>query len=198
MADPDVTVSTAGQGTIYPNRLDLSSNGTPITNYTYTKYNICVNCHRGDIYGWGAKNIGPSVNNETFARLSHRGGGARPNCQGTDTSKGPGGVVIGEQTGEGGLGFSGCLNCHGGGEVAGIHGSNLGPGSQGDALGKRFSNGNSWPMHWLGDTSNNNGGQIGCYTGTGSSPGAAGSNLTTCSHHNGWKNVNPNYLYAWQ
>ena len=86
----------------------------------------------------------------------------------------------------------GCANCHGGGEVAGIHGTNYGLGASGnDEMGKRFMNGNSWDGHTLGDTS----GDVSCYTGT---PPAIGQDLSSCSQHGNGIAKAPNYYYPWQ
>jgi cytochrome c551/c552 len=181
--DQTVTVTTAGAGTIQPN-------ADADTTKSYIAANFCVNCHRADVYGWGANlvptiNGGTQINNEDFSRLKHLGGAMRRQCASTDV-----------ETGKGGYRNIGCLNCHGGGEVGGIHGSNLGVGNAGqagkDEMGKRFMNGNSWSGHILADQT----GQIGCYTGD---PPAIGVNMSGCSgQHSGGKNVNPTYYYQWQ
>jgi len=177
--DTGVTVTTAGAGTIQPN------NGAP-TNLAYIAANFCVNCHRADIYGWGSKNNVPNIKNESFARLGHldvnRNNSMRIDCQATHN-----------ETGQGGYRNIGCMNCHGGGEVAGIHGSNLGIGNQGaDEMGKRFMNGNSWQGHTLGDAS----GSVTCYTGN---PPAIGQTMSSCAgQHTGGQSRTPNYYYQWQ
>ncbi len=173
--DKTVTVTTAGAGTIQPNQ-------NADTTKSYIAANFCVNCHRADVYGWGS-NTTPGINgdaNETFSRVSHLGGAMRTKCTATQA-----------ETGQGGYRNIGCMNCHGGGEVAGIHGSNLGKGSKGnDPMGIRFMNGNSWAGHTLGQT---NGSQVGCFTGT---PPAIGANMSGCSgEHTGGKFVSPNYYY---
>jgi len=186
--DTTVTVTTVGAGTIQPNA------GAP-TNLSYIAANFCVNCHRADIYGWGSKNNnGPAINNQTFSRVSHRGGALRKDDHQTYVEAQANGKT------EGGYRNIGCMNCHGGGEVAGIHGSSLGVGTDpqnpnqqlGDEMGKRFMNGNSWQAHVLGDQT---GQKIGCYTGT---PPALGVTLSGCNHHSGGKLVTPNYYYQWQ
>jgi len=171
--DKTVTVTTAGAGTITPN----STAGTQ----TYVISNTCTNCHRADVYGWGAKNYGPSINNENFSRISHRGGGMRNDCQATRI-----------ETSKGGKQKIGCANCHGGGEVAGIHGTNLGVGTSGsDALGKRFQNGNTKPGHTLGTTSAT------CYTSNTAPP--LNQSLSTCgTQHGSGRSQSMNYNYTWQ
>ena len=120
--------------------------------------------------------------NEAFSRMSHRGGGASLSCQRTNL-----------ESNKGGFNKIGCANCHGGGEVAGIHGTSLGVGSKGSSeLGKRFMNGNSKPGHTLGDVSGN----ITCYGGT--TPPAIGQNMSSCSQHGNGTNQTPNYYYPWQ
>ncbi|UCH80863.1 MAG: cytochrome c3 family protein, partial [Nitrospiraceae bacterium] len=170
----DVSVTTAGAGTIYPNTV-IPDNQLEVAS------NFCVNCHRADVYGFGSNDFTPTNNNETFSRLSHLGGAARTACQATNI-----------ESRKGGYNKIGCANCHGGGEVAGIHGTSLGVGNTGSSeMGKRFMNGNSWNGHTLGDTS----GDVSCYTGT--AP-AIGQSLSSCSQHGGGVNKTPNYYYQWQ
>jgi hypothetical protein len=167
----NVKITTAGAGTIYPNQSapnDVNANA-----------NFCVNCHRADIYGWGTGGDTPT-NNEIFARVQHLGGAATTSC--TQET---------ENQGNGGYANISCKNCHGGGEVAGIHGSNLGVGTAGsDEMGKRFINGNSKAGHTLGTT------QVTCYTGT--AP-AIGVLMTSCdTKHDTGKTENTTYTYNWQ
>jgi hypothetical protein len=169
--DTTVSVTTAGAGVIYPNQnADLTK--------SYIAANFCVNCHRADVYGWGS-NTTPSIKNQKFSRVSHLGGAMKAECTATHV-----------ETGKGGYRNIGCMNCHGGGEVGGIHGSNLGVGTAGsDEMGKRFMNGNSWRGHTLGST------ETTCYTGT---PPAIGVNMSSCSGKHGAKTVSTNYSYAWE
>jgi len=158
-----VKVTTAGSGTIYPNT-------SAPTNANST---FCANCHRSDIYGWGSSSF-PSLNNQVLARWGHRSGSTSDQRQ---YSQG------------GGYRNSGCFNCHGGGEVAGIHGSNRGVGTVGTwQLGKRFMNGNSWNGHTASGTS------MTCYTGT---PPGIGVNMSGCSgqHTGSGRSGTLNYNY---
>jgi hypothetical protein len=170
-----VSVTTAGAGVIYPNQnADLTK--------SYIAANFCVNCHRADVYGWGSKTT-PNINgndNQKFSRVSHLGNAMETKCTATHN-----------ETGKGGYRNIGCMNCHGGGEVGGIHGSNLGVGTAGsDEMGKRFMNGNSWKGHTLGTN------KTICYTGT---PPAIGVNMSSCAgQHKGGKEVRTNYTYNWQ
>jgi|GEM_PF-5956975 hypothetical protein len=171
--DTSVTVDTAsGQ---------LTPNSGADTTKNWIKRNLCINCHRADVYGWG-DNTGPAENSQDLSRMSHRGGGARTDC-----------LEPHETGGKGGYAFTGCLNCHGGGEVAGIHGSSLGDQGlgAGNEMGKRFMNGNSWAKHKLGDDD----GAITCYTGT---PPAIGVSMSSCDQHSGGKNITINYTYPWE
>jgi hypothetical protein len=171
----NVSVTTAGAGVIYPNT-DAPS-AQPEVSSTF-----CVNCHRADVYGYGSSDFETSVNNnEDFSRLGHRGGWGSPSCNRTNL-----------ESNKGGFNKIGCANCHGGGEVAGIHGTNQGVGTSGsDEIGKRFMNGNSWDGHDLGDVSGN----VSCYTGT---PPAIGQNMSSCSQHGNGRTASPNYYYPWE
>jgi hypothetical protein len=171
--DLNVTVTTAGSGTISPNQSAPND---------HSRANLCVSCHRADIYGWGTEAATPTPNNENFARSSHLNGTARTQCTQSIHAVG----------GSGGLSNISCKNCHGGGEVTGIHGSSLGVGTVGASeQGKRFMNGNSKPGHTLGDVSGN----LGCYTGT---PPAIGQLMSSCSRHGNAQSESPNYYYPWQ
>ncbi len=171
--DTSVTVTTAGSGTLQPN--------SNVTANDWHQRNFCINCHRGDVYGYGSRsNNGPSYNNETFSRINHRGGEMRTRCTASDL-----------ETGKGGYRYIGCLNCHSGGEVTGIHGTSAGIGTAGsDSQGPRFMNGNSWK----GYTKITTGGVTSCYTGT---PPAIGVNMSSCSgqHGGGRGGVQANYPY---
>ncbi len=164
-----IKVTTAGAGTIYPNQTAPNEN--------YINGNYCLNCHRADVYGWGSKQDKPSINNEDFSRIGHLGGTANTACQATNI----------EST-KGGYRNIGCMNCHGGGEVGGIHGSNLGVGTKGTAqLGKRFMNGNARSGY------TDSGSEVTCYTGD---PPAIGTSLSSCSQHtNGTNNSATYYTY---
>jgi hypothetical protein len=180
--DTSVSVTTAGQGVIYPN-VDAPSNQLEVSS------NFCVNCHRADIYGYGSSDFAPLWSTselQQFSRISHRGdsSGMREACQRTNI-----------ESRKGGFNKIGCANCHGGGEVAGIHGTGLGlgdgtPGTHSE-LGKRFINGNTKNRHILGDA----GGDITCYTGT---PPAIGQSMSACSQHPNGTSKTPNYSYQWQ
>jgi hypothetical protein len=176
--DTTVQVTTNG-GVRFPND-DAPSSPDPIA------ANFCVNCHRADIYGYGSARNGVEPSDdagttEVLSRVSHRGGWGSESCQRSD-----------DESGKGGFRKFGCLNCHGGGEVAGIHGTNLGVGTSGSSeQGKRFMNGNSKPGHTLGDVSGN----FTCYGGT--SP-AIGQDLSSCSQHGSGTNKTPNYYYPWE
>jgi hypothetical protein len=143
---------------------------------------FCVNCHRADVYGYGSSDFETSVNNnEDFSRLGHRGGWGSPSCNRTNL-----------ESNKGGYNKIGCANCHGGGEVAGIHGTNQGVGTSGsDEVGKRFMNGNTKPGQTMGDVSGN----VSCYTGT---PPAIGQNMSSCSQHGNGRTATPNYYYPWE
>jgi hypothetical protein len=165
----EVKVTTAGAGTIYPNQAAPDE--------VYLNGNYCVNCHRADVYGWGAKSDEPDTTNEDFSRAGHLGGTMNTSCQGTDLDA------------KGGYRNIGCMNCHGGGEVGGIHGSNLGVGTLGTAqLGKRFMNGNARS----GFT--DSGTEVTCYTGN---PPAIGAEMASCSgqHSGGTSNTTTFYTY---
>jgi hypothetical protein len=171
----NIQVTTAGAGIIYPNT-DAPTGQPEIAS------NFCVNCHRADIYGYGSTTYEPSgTNNQDFSRLGHRGGWGSEACNRTNL-----------EGRKGGWNKIACANCHGGGEVAGIHGTNQGVGTAGDdAIGKRFMNGNSWDGHTLGDT----GGNVSCYTGT---PPAIGQNMSSCTQHGNGRTASPNYYYPWE
>ncbi|UCF80540.1 MAG: DNRLRE domain-containing protein [Acidobacteriota bacterium] len=176
----DDTNGKGGTLVRYPNMNDYTG-GVPSTSDAddelYTMENFCINCHRGDVYGWGANKGGGTHN--ALSRLEHQGGETSSSCMGT---AGPTG-----SSSSGTLYPIGCLNCHGGLGAGEIHGSTRGVGSKGsNAMGVRFTNGSSWTGHDLGDDSPE---EIGCYT-----PGSADS-LTTCTAHETGRFAAPTYYY---
>ena len=131
-----------------------------------------MNCHRADIHGWssGQKPATMYANLSRWTHYNNNGDGQ------TDAE------------GSGGYSNIGCKNCHGGGEVAGIHGSNYGVGTVGTwSLGQRFQNGNAWSGHTKSGTS------MTCYTGN---PPAIGVTMSACnSQHSGGRSGTLNYSY---
>jgi hypothetical protein len=174
--ETNVTVTTAGSGVLTPNV------GGDVE--LYTASNFCVNCHRSDIYGFGSGN--PTASLTGFARLDHGAGNAgyQLSCSKTNL----------ESPATGGKNKIGCQNCHGGAEVAGIHGTNLadqGPGNR--ARGIRFMNGNSRGGVELGTDKKGNP-SITCYTNP--TPQPLGVTLSACGQHsNGSTEKAFNYDY---
>ncbi|RJQ47618.1 MAG: CxxxxCH/CxxCH domain-containing protein [Nitrospiraceae bacterium] len=160
-----VAVTIASGSTIYPNQ--------SAPNQTYINGVFCVNCHRADIYGWssGSKPSTMYANMSRWTHYNNNGDGE------THAS-----------SGEGGYSNIGCKNCHGGGEVAGIHGSNRGVGTNGTwQQGQRFMNGNAWSGHTASGTS------MTCYTGN---PPAIGVTMSSCNgRHSGGRSGTLNYSY---
>jgi mono/diheme cytochrome c family protein len=193
--DPDVTVTIVGPTVRYPNRDDGTATGAAITSTTLktTQRNLCVNCHRGDVYLWGGNGAAPQGGLSDGQNLSTYGHAAGSN----DCFK-----IAADNSGSGGFLFTACLNCHGGGEVLGIHGSNMGIGTDkndaayGDEMGKRFMNGGAWRAH---DGVNNGDTSSGCYTGapptSSYGPGVAMSDCGTAHKPRG---VTLNYIYDWE
>ena len=101
---------------------------TPTT-YGTAPRNLCVNCHRRDVYG-DLDHTAPAY--YAYARQEH------PIDMGKNHSLESGYVSK--------WGIP-CMNCHGGARIGGIHGSNLGKGaggSGGSYSGKRLLNGSNW------------------------------------------------------
>jgi hypothetical protein len=180
-----VTLHTGGTAT--PNASAPSGSG-----------NVCLNCHRADVYGYG-DGSGPGTDDDSLSRQGHLGGGMAAKCgNGADLPWAP--VE------------SGCYLCHGGRgddgtQAVGVaHGSSMGQGDatsdaadgndvqdgtlSGDEMGKRFMNGAGWDHHVLGDSS----GSIGCSTVN------TANQYSSCSNHRGAsaKTATPEYYYQWQ
>ncbi len=148
----------------------LSITGTAITVTNTETPNVCLNCHRSDVYGQSGT-YNPT--NGSLSRQTHVPDGA---SQGINPSYTPWGI--------------GCMNCHGGARVGEIHGSNLGAGGgvAGAGLsGIRLLSGASWAAvkRSVGTTP----GQ--CFTKTG------GDNVNTCTAGHASKNfaTATNYYY---
>ena len=116
----------------------LFYNGTSVATVTFTpdSYNLCLNCHRRDVYGDYAFAAPTSAN---YGRQTH------PADAGRDHSlqdRSAWGIA--------------CMNCHGGARIGQIHGSNLGKGNGGvTALsysGRRLLAGSSWYAVTRGST----------------------------------------------
>jgi predicted CxxxxCH...CXXCH cytochrome family protein len=178
--DSSVTVTTAGSGTLSPNSAASASTVPSVIR------NFCVNCHRADAYGDGNS----TASNTALSRFGHSPNGSCYRC-----------AVDGDS---GGQGFTACMNCHGGSQVAGIHGTSLQTGTVSGTYnmqqGKRFMNGNNWAGHSPGFSG---GEQMTCYTGTpnGTDPmngDAIGTFASACNQHSGGVNHPRNYAYGWQ
>jgi hypothetical protein len=189
LAGIDNTVSvTKVEGTSSPN---LGATGT------YQLRNFCVNCHRSDVYGLDDA-VGSDAGASTLSRAMHDWGSG---CM-------DGAYTSGSDTMES---FTGCMFCHGGAQVAGIHGTSLQ--ASGTTVtyfnhqqGKRFMNGSAWTAHTLGDITPAEFSSFYCYTGSpsGSDPvnsnPAIGAFTPGCaSQHSapGGRGEAPNYVYTW-
>jgi hypothetical protein len=187
-----VTLDDAGSPLVrYPNMgKNGYEDGIPAADdaddFAFTIENFCINCHRGDVYGWGSASEGPNAKTaefNTLSRMTH-GGLTASACLATDLEGSKG--VPGD--GEGTMYNIGCLNCHGGKSPGEIHGSTRGVGSLGsNVMGARFTNGTSWVGHDLGDDTDE---QIGCYT-----QDAADDGLNSCFKHPAGTTGNPVYYY---
>jgi predicted CXXCH cytochrome family protein len=114
--------------------------------------NLCLNCHRADVYGRDNSN-GVAVA-ENLSRFDHESGLRTQRCNVTRNAYG----IM-------------CMNCHGGdatgteggtgNKLGGIHGSNLGaidpdnqiPNGSEAIIGERLKNGANWEGHIKGTTS---------------------------------------------
>jgi hypothetical protein len=152
-ADTTVTVTTAG-GNVTPNTTAFWANPAA-PDLTALQANLCINCHRADVYGPG---YGVSGKIPTLSRFSHQ---KNASDAGSNLTNGKGNTLT----------PYGCTNCHGGFETGGIHGTTM-PAQSGftDASGSRFMNGASWAGHNLGATS------VNCST-------AASNSINTCTQH---------------
>jgi hypothetical protein len=125
---------------------DDGAGGT--TTYSYSgisdSANLCINCHRADIYGWF--NVTSSTF-DYFARQTHPTDGNAPGSGGGQqsftASDPPRGIV--------------CLRCHGGRIIGGIHGINTtdskgndGATVFGSHAGRAFLYGESWNGYDMG------------------------------------------------
>jgi hypothetical protein len=173
-ADPNVKVTTKG-GIRYTNESTWGS--TPPTSVTAPE-NFCTNCHRGDVYGLSSDS-GFSFGDRDaalFSRFNHE--------DNTDDIC----LQTNAYSGRGTKWPIGCMNCHGGNEPGGIHGSARGIGPKGnDPVGKHFTNGSSWNGHTLGEAS---GTQGACFN-----KGAADA-VNTCTKHSRAKTYTPTYYYT--
>jgi predicted CXXCH cytochrome family protein len=173
--------------TAYPNATPPTGSG-----------NVCINCHRADVYGYG-DGAAPSTNDDTLSRHGHLGSGQVAKCGD--------GVNLAWAPAE-----TGCFLCHGGRgddgtEAVGVaHGSSMGQGDgssdaadgndaqdgslSGAEMGKRFMNGAGWDHHTLGDQS----GSVGCSTID------TANTYSDCTNHNriDGKTATPEYYYQWQ
>ncbi len=129
--------------------IDPNTGGTPDAN------NLCLNCHRRDVYGDYAFT---SAANNNYSRQNHP----------MDTSSGQ---AFGTKPRWGIV----CMNCHGGARSGTIHGTNLGLGGGGSAAsysGKRLLAGATW----VGVTRSTTTSAGSCFM-----KGTA-DNVTNCSH----------------
>lgn len=127
---------------------------------------FCFNCHRADVYGTMAVATAKTltVTNDNQSRLPHGiMWGQDGNHIATDYTL--------AYTGSGGSMPSNwpqyCRHCHGGDQMGGIHGSNLGQAPYGDAVPQstRFLNGATWTLGFQRPTTSSLNGA--CYTQSG-------------------------------
>lgn len=144
-----------------------SVNKSILSGSTQDQTNVCWKCHRQDVYNDGS--YGTSAT-RALSRFDHSDGSARHWDPTFNIWNNP------------------CLNCHGGGAVGGIHGTNAGIGTYGtDNLGNHFMNGANINGFTAGVAGSNNSGS--CWTPAGSSV------LGSCHAHQNGKNWTPNYEY---
>jgi len=182
-ADPRVTVTLAN-GTVKTPNQGIYSLAAGIGRQA-AENNLCINCHRADVYGWGTRSNTTVMTFQGLSRVSHLDS-TNVKCIGPDGDSGAPGNKIKSGT----EAMPGCFNCHGGLEPGGIHGSSMGKGGSGvSERGKRFSNGASWyPGHTLGDAS----GSGACWN-----ENTVTSSINSCAQHSN-KTFTPNYYYTWQ
>jgi hypothetical protein len=167
--ETDVTVTTAGSGVLTPNV------GGDIE--AYTASNFCVNCHRSDVYGFGSAKAEPLYWQPDFPRVAHDGSQYNRACKKTNI-----------EASKGGFSKIGCSNCHGGSEVAGIHGTNLTETGSGNMqLGIRFMNGNSREGLVV------SGNSVSCYATE--TPAPLNVQLSSCSAHSNKASSSSDYNY---
>ncbi len=142
--DPGGPHASAGRWVLTEADLDLNFqwwNGTSVITVTPNKVAVggstsafatpkifCFNCHRRDVYG--DENLdGVTATYANLARVSHDPTGNANTFESGGTNKW--GIL--------------CMNCHGGGDLGVIHGTNAGKGASGNSFrGKRFLYGATW------------------------------------------------------
>ena len=163
-------ICTSASGTCAGSETTVSYSGVSDTG------NLCLNCHRIDVYGFFNQGSDPTYN--TFSRLSHPADGAPPSSKGggqSFTTTAPRGIV--------------CLVCHGGRILGGIHGMDTsvarGQNSEGAPTGsdsgRRFVYGTKWRGYDAGTT-----GATGlCYRGADAIPSSpnGGVDFGVCTQH---------------
>jgi hypothetical protein len=148
--------------------------------------NLCLNCHRADVYGYSKSNGIAKNNAENLSRFDHESGLSAGRCN--DGTKNVYGIS--------------CMLCHGGDALGnsdppdastnflgGVHGSNLTQKFKGaNSVGERLLNGASWEGHSRGSTTK----EATCYT-----KDNKNAELTNCDAHSGGKRASTknNYNY---
>ncbi len=131
--------------------------------------NICINCHRTDVYGQNGRIGGTSAAIADMARVSHMDlRSADDNIDSLTTTYG----II-------------CMGCHGGDALGAIHGSNEGRGASGSGTsyrGRRMMNGAAWDGYTRGATS------VTCFN------NRANNSVTSCNEGSS-SNISTNYSY---
>jgi hypothetical protein len=148
--DTEVTVTLADGTVTYPNRCFYRGDG--LFHYgvrdTGDRKNICLNCHRADVYGMvsaGGSATGSSCSSggtltsgipyATFSRVSHPVDGQN-DSNGVDAGANSSALTR--------FGIF-CMLCHGGESLSTIHGTSAGVGVGGESYrGKRFLAGATW------------------------------------------------------
>jgi predicted CXXCH cytochrome family protein len=145
--------------------------------------NLCLNCHRADVYGRNDSN-GVALA-ENLSRFDHEDAISAGACNQVYNS----------------YGIS-CMNCHGGdatgveggtgNKLGGIHGSNLGsnPENGGNNVGERLLNGACWEGHKR-DTDGSGAITGSCYTKDSS------DDVNTCTRHGGGRAYGSDTNYAY-
>jgi hypothetical protein len=187
-ADPNAKVTAMDGNVYYTNNRSTDKGAAATTPGATRPKNFCTNCHRGDVYGVSDDNASdPAVEAYTVAENLSRFDHA--SAIGEDKCANPYSTLAGKNGNKWGIG---CMNCHGGNEPGGIHGSARGKtGSGASPSGKHFVNGAAWNGHTL----NEGVGKGTCFTKT---PAQTPDNVNTCSAHGGGKDYasNTNYAYT--
>jgi hypothetical protein len=184
-ANPNAKV-TAMDGKVYYTNNRSTDKGAAATTPGATRpKNFCTNCHRGDVYGVSDDSASdPAVEAYTVAENLSRFDHA--SAIGEDKCANPNSTLAGKNGNKWGIG---CLNCHGGNEPGGIHGSARGKtGSGTSPSGKHFVNGAAWNGHTLNEGT----GKGTCFTKSSTDV------VNTCTQHSGGKDYasNTNYSYT--